>query len=502
MPVYSVAPDLRAFRDDKPTLLVCWWATSFCTLMILLRVLGRFIRTERLFIEDKIAALALIPLILRMVCVHFVLIYGTNNANFADVNLTTPQLHQKSVASGLVLLSRFFYAATLWILKCCILEFLKRITDLTWERSHHTALIAIRWTLLITFIGVVVSDLTECRPFNHYWQVLPDPGGQCRQGYVQLITMATCNIFTDLLLVVFPIPIILQSKMLVRRKVQLVLLFSLSLSVNVVTIYRLPRIIQAHGRQQYRSLLASVELLFAAAAANAVVLGSFVRDRGVKKHKFHRNSCADSFDRSSNPRRPTLHRQWGSDEDLVRDVGLGVDAQLREQLDSPDTEHFAHATEAAQKLDHDVNWQVSKRRSHAEQSDDSLMPHDPSAKVDSSRKGTSFFDVGGLLEDSVAGSSGGSCRPGSYTSSTLDAVSASTAPPPSVPASNYGARRGSTALLQDLGGLLGPRNTKTARAKSKPGTELQPIPQSREMQSHNRQRGPSPELMDLGGLLS
>ncbi|OAA47608.1 hypothetical protein NOR_02098 [Metarhizium rileyi] len=499
MPIYTNAPDLRAFRDDKPTLLVCWWATSFCTLMILLRVLGRFIRTERLFIEDKIAALAVIPLILRMVCVHFILKFGTNNANFSDVDLTAEQLHQKTVASGLVLLSRFFYASTLWTLKYCILEFLKRITDLTWEKSHHTALVAIRWTLLLTFIAVVISDLAECQPFNGYWQVLPDPGGQCRQGYAQLITMATCDIFTDLLLVIFPVPIILRSNMVVRRKVQLVLLFSLSLSVVAITIYRVPRIIQEHGRQQYRSLLASVELLFATAASNALVLGSFVRDRGVKKQKFHRNSAAESFDRSSNHRRPTLHRQWGSDEDLVRDVGLSVDAELRGQLDSPDTEQFALAGSVTHGLDPDINWQVSNRRSHTEQSDDSLLPRDPLAKADHRKKGMSFLDVGGLLEESVAGSSG-SNRRGGYTSSTLDPNSPNKAPPPSVPASSNGVRRGSTALLQDLGGLLGPFNTRAARTKSRAGTELQTIPQSREIQPRSSHVKPSSGLMDPDNL--
>lgn len=112
MPLYTETPELRAFRQDKPTLLVCWWATSFCALMILLRITGRFIRTERLFLEDKIAASALLPLILRMVCVHFILIYGTNNANFTNVQLSATQLHQKTVASGLVLASRFFYAVT------------------------------------------------------------------------------------------------------------------------------------------------------------------------------------------------------------------------------------------------------------------------------------------------------------------------------------------------------------------------------------------------------
>ena len=80
--------------------------------MILLRIAGRFIRTERLFLEDRIAALALIPLVMRMACVHFILIFGTNNADFSNVVLTDDQIHQKSVASGLVLASRFFYAAT------------------------------------------------------------------------------------------------------------------------------------------------------------------------------------------------------------------------------------------------------------------------------------------------------------------------------------------------------------------------------------------------------
>ena len=112
MSLYSEAPALRTFRQDKPTLLVCWWATSFSALMILLRITGRFIRSERLFLEDKIAASAIVPLVLRMACVHFILIYGTNNANFAAAELSPTRLHQKAVASGLVLASRFFYAVT------------------------------------------------------------------------------------------------------------------------------------------------------------------------------------------------------------------------------------------------------------------------------------------------------------------------------------------------------------------------------------------------------
>ncbi|EGY14007.1 uncharacterized protein VDAG_00689 [Verticillium dahliae VdLs.17] len=332
MPLYSDPPTLRTFDQDKPTLLVCWWITIFCTVMIVLRVVGRFIRTEKLFREDKVVSLALIPMYLRMGCVHFILLYGTNNADFTGVTLSEKQHRQRQIASGLVLASRLLYAATLWILKDTILEYFRRLTETTSERYASQTLLFIRVALIATFIAIFISNFAECQPFAHYWQVLPDPGGQCRQGYAQLITMATCNIITDLLLVVFPIPMVLRSQLGLKKKVQLTLLFSLSLAVVVVTCYRVPNILRAHGNQQLRSLMASVELLFATTAANSLVLGSFVRDRGVKKKKFKYGSVAvDSLERTitSRSRRPTLHRHWGSDEDLVRDIGLGVEADLQ-----------------------------------------------------------------------------------------------------------------------------------------------------------------------------
>jgi hypothetical protein len=111
MPLYSPPPPLHTREHDKPTLLVCWWITLFCTTIILLRIAGRFVRTERLFKEDKTAALAIIPLWLRMGCVHVMLIYGTNNAHFV-LPLSDAERRHKSIASGLVLASRILYAAT------------------------------------------------------------------------------------------------------------------------------------------------------------------------------------------------------------------------------------------------------------------------------------------------------------------------------------------------------------------------------------------------------
>ncbi|KAI1386306.1 uncharacterized protein F4822DRAFT_311910 [Hypoxylon trugodes] len=471
MTLYSSPPPHHSSDRDKPTLLVCWWITLFCTTIILLRIAGRFIRSEKLFREDKTAALAIIPLYLRMGCVHVILIYGTNNAQYNE--LTPEQLHRKSVASGLVLASRIFYAATLWILKTAILEFFKRLTIITWNRSHEITLLFIRATLIVTFVAVLIADLTECQPFTHYWQVMPDPGGQCRQGYVQLITMATCNIMTDLLLVFYPVPIILTSHMNTKRKVQLTLLFSLSLGVVGVTGYRIPRIIQLHGDQQIRSLLASVELLFATAAANTLVLGSFVRDRGVKKSKYRHNSstAAESIDRGSD-RRPTLNRHWGSDEDLVRDLGLGVDREIRDAA----RQHNQRAKPAISVSTMDT-WQFPQRQPNsATPSDITLFTPDQitASRSDSTMtpRRVSFFDVGGLLDGEPSRSIRDSYNSTIEPPSPLSPAS----PAPSIQAPTSGFRRGSSVILKDLG-LLTPFNRRQSRSSSRTGTELEPIPQ-------------------------
>ncbi|ETS82600.1 hypothetical protein PFICI_04476 [Pestalotiopsis fici W106-1] len=515
MSLYSPPPRLHTSQEDKPTLLVCWWITLFCTTIILLRIAGRFIRSETLFREDKTAAFAIIPLLARMACLHVIFNYGTNNAQLPD-DLSDEDIRKKTIGSGLVLATRILYAATLWILKSAILEFFKRLTSTSWKRSHDFTLLFIRCTLVLTFIGVIVSDLAECRPFSHYYQVLPDPGGQCRQGYVQLLTMAACNVITDSMLVIFPVTIILRSHMTVKRKVQLTLLFSLGLGVVGTTVYRVPHIIWQDGSQQIRSLLASVELLFATAAANALVLGSFVRDRGVKKAKFRYGSITgESIEESisTSRRRPTI-RHWGSDEDLIRSLGLRADRALRREYDRGwDTSPQYTPAPLARVPEGMRNWQFPKRRrSVAETSDEFLLATGDGlsrSTTETTPRKVSFFDVGGLLDEEQHGtqwreSFNSSIDPLSPVS-PYSALSPHSMPTPSVPAASSGMRRGSQALLQDIGGLLTP----THSPPSRPSPEVSPRTTELQSISHLR-RGPAfaqdyrnqPELKDPGGLLS
>lgn len=176
--------------------------------------------------------------------------------------------------------------SSLWLLKYVTLDFFDRLVGLSGKNRYTLLLRFMRASLIATFLAVVIADLAECQPFAHYWQVVPDPGSRCRQGYAHLTTVTACNVFTDLLLVVFPVPIVVQSRLSMGRKALLVMLFCLHLFTVVVAVYRVPEILRENGYQATRTMWASAEILVATFAANALTLGTFVRDTGIKKKRF------------------------------------------------------------------------------------------------------------------------------------------------------------------------------------------------------------------------
>ncbi|KAJ6789258.1 hypothetical protein PWT90_06423 [Aphanocladium album] len=284
--LYSEPPPLRPFSEAKPTLLVSWWITLFCTCIILLRLAGRYIRVEKLFREDKIVALALVPLFLRIACAHIVLLWGTNNVELEGSKLSDLEIAHRVTGSRVVLAGRIFYAATLWMLKLTTLEFLTRLAGASMKKLYLRLTMFLRYALGVSFIAVLITDLAVCHPVSNSWQVTPDPGGQCRQGFVQLITMGATSVVIDIILIVFPVPIILSTRIPTKRKVLLVMLFCFGFLTVGITLYRVPKIIQLKGDQIFRSMWASIELLAATTVANIVALGSFLRDSGAKKTKF------------------------------------------------------------------------------------------------------------------------------------------------------------------------------------------------------------------------
>ncbi|KAH8730786.1 hypothetical protein GQ44DRAFT_699850 [Phaeosphaeriaceae sp. PMI808] len=398
-------PDPRTRVGNNPTLLYSWWCTIFSVVIIGFRLSGRYMRNERLFREDKIMACSIIPLLARMGCIHVVLIYGTNNV---DVNeITDPvKIRHRQIGSQCVMAARIFYAMFIWMAKFTVSEFLKRLTERFWKKGYEWGLRGIRIFLVVTFAMVLIATLAECRPFNHYWQVIPDPGPQCRQGYAQLLTMGVADIVTDILLVTFPIPIIFRSAMTFKRKVSLTALFSMSIILIIVTGIRMPLVIERRGLQQFRTVFASSEILAAAIVANAIILGSFLRDRGIKKTKFKAPSTTESMERRGSARR-IANQPCSSDEDLARSLGYRTKPELAEKSSILARPAPAANLELLSSKGQDGpftnnNWQFPQQELGPFQSNDDTKlgvtdMRDPMPSPRAQRR-VSWVDAGGLLE--------------------------------------------------------------------------------------------------------
>lgn len=359
--LYGPAPAFRPTFLDHPTLLIAYWCSLCCIFLIFARLFWRYVRLSKAYRDDWWMVASIIPLGIRLGLAHLVLIWGTNNISlvgFDEFRISRnggeyvkwsldEEARRRENGSKCVLAARVAYTAFIWSQKFCITEFHSKLNLSFWNTSYKGVLGTIRWILLVTFLGVVVSILTECTPFQKYWQVRPDPGPQCRQGVAPLIVMAVCNAATDLLIVIFPLPPILTASMPFKRRFWLIVSLSLSLITCALAIYRVLFVLQYHTSQPHRTLYSSIECLASCAIANAIVLNSFARDKGPKRKRYEGPGDARMVyspeaiaNRGRTKAQQRLYaldlqstrigmRVWGSDEDLVKDTGLGMNEDLR-----------------------------------------------------------------------------------------------------------------------------------------------------------------------------
>jgi hypothetical protein len=419
--------------------------------------------------------------------------------------------------------------------KFTVSEFLKRLTERFWKKGYEWGLRGIRIFLVVTFVIVLIATLAECRHFTHYWQVVPDPGPQCRQGYAQLLTMGVTDIVTDVLLVTFPIPIIFRSAMPFKRKLSLTALFSLSIVLIIVTGARMPLVIQRKGVQQFRTIFASSEILAAAIVANAIVLGSFLRDRGIKKTRFKAPSTTDSMERRGSARRLT-NQTCSSDENLARSLGYRTKPELAEKASTiarpaPVANLDLLSSNKQDRPFVNTNWQFPQQELGIFHSDDDSKIsiadiRDPMPSPRTGRR-VSWIDAGGLLDNAavtpsptdsvVAHDFAAQPRRNSRASNSL-LSSSRTYPAParrssrlSQQSEDYEMSVRPSHQLQDLGGLLSEEREK--ETEDRPSTSPHSPPSTGLTRSQRRQSASMhptstrsshdvPSLQDPGGLLS
>lgn len=105
-----------------------------------------------------------------------------------------------------------------------MLLYRRMLSGLPWPRH----IMNVYWVVLAaTYAVSQVVTFVECRPVYLYWQVVPDPGttnflrfkmkilnivGVCSQAPLQLIVFISLNIVTDVMLIILPMPWLVNMK--------------------------------------------------------------------------------------------------------------------------------------------------------------------------------------------------------------------------------------------------------------------------------------------------
>ncbi|KHN94415.1 uncharacterized protein MAM_07731 [Metarhizium album ARSEF 1941] len=100
------------------------------------------------------------------------------------------------------------YITLIWCLKACMLFFYRRLTLETRQKRLVTVAAVACVCSYVATVGVV---LLRCLPFRRNWQVYPIPGAgpdNCASPNQIFLTLVVTNVFTDLLLLFIPLPLL------------------------------------------------------------------------------------------------------------------------------------------------------------------------------------------------------------------------------------------------------------------------------------------------------
>lgn len=220
--------------------------------------------------EDAYMTFALVPLVVRTVTIALCFTLNPTQSaapvtaeEAAALGRSVGQLtHERIVARKLLIPSRLSYALFLWTLKLSLLAFYSRfVGHLDWGRVTIRTL---WWVIVLSYIVVMLATLLECRPLHLGWQLAP-PGQRpkCSRGLINLLTMASFNMVTDIALIILPFPMLRHIRLNLLKKIQLIILFGIGVVVVVITITRIPLTLIQSVSQSARTMWASTEMLCA-----------------------------------------------------------------------------------------------------------------------------------------------------------------------------------------------------------------------------------------------
>lgn len=99
-------------NEDESELIILWFLTGAAVAIMILRLVLRTYRKQRLELGDYFTIAAIISVLLRGAVIHVALVWGTNSITSAartKINFTPQEIYRREIGSKLTIVNRVFY---------------------------------------------------------------------------------------------------------------------------------------------------------------------------------------------------------------------------------------------------------------------------------------------------------------------------------------------------------------------------------------------------------
>ncbi|KAI5459713.1 hypothetical protein BGZ63DRAFT_415220 [Mariannaea sp. PMI_226] len=209
-----------------------WVLYVLGVIVVIMRLISRRMKLgnwNSLAPEDYIVVFALINFTGVVVSINEVAKNGSNYMpEEVALHLTPAQRDQAIFGSKMTFVLEIFTLTATWSIKICLLLMYNRLTEGTSVRHRWVVRFVSGYCAFTYLLVVFMFVFYWCHPTYEYWAV-PVRIEQCATYYHHLIFATACNISSDLMLLVIPIPIIYRIRLPLKRKVGLCAVFSLGI---------------------------------------------------------------------------------------------------------------------------------------------------------------------------------------------------------------------------------------------------------------------------------
>ncbi|KAL3601709.1 hypothetical protein FPOAC2_05980 [Fusarium poae] len=188
-------------------------------------------RWNRLAIEDYLMVFALVNFTGVVVSINEVAKNGSNYMAPDVADNLTPEERDKAVfGSKMTFVLEIFALTAVWTIKACLLFLYNRLTQGTSIKQRWAVRFVAAFCAITYIVVIFLFVFFWCSPTPEYWAVPVNPNKmQCATYYSHMITATACNIASDIMLILLPIPIVINISLSRKRRVGLCCVFGLGL---------------------------------------------------------------------------------------------------------------------------------------------------------------------------------------------------------------------------------------------------------------------------------